>query len=100
MSKPSIQRVILSRKLASRWLREKGQAEYRLRIFGSQIRNFPGLLRSFRDNRTRIAGVTPITDLGIQEGFDYVTVWSKDYPALKTLQKWAESKGMETSGVW
>jgi hypothetical protein len=100
MAKPSVQRVLMSRELARRWLTSRSRAEHRLRIFGSQVRNFPGLLRSIRDDRVRIAGVQPISDLGIQEGFDCVTVWSSDYKALRSLQKWAEEKGMETSGVW
>lgn len=74
--------------------------EYRLRIFGGNVRNLPGLLRSFRDNRVRIAGVAPLPNMGVREGFDSVTVWSSNLSALKTLQKWAESRGMETTGVW
>ena len=91
---------MLSRDLARRWLQDKGKAEHRLRIFGSQVRNLPGLLRSLRDSRVRIAGIESLPDLGIQEGFDIVTVWSSDYRALRSLQAWVEHKGMETSGVW
>jgi hypothetical protein len=97
--KPSVQRVVMAKEVARRWLEAKARAEYRLRIYGSHIRNFPGLLRAFRDNRTRIAGVKSIPDLGIREGFDTVSVWSTDYDALMSLQKWVESRGMDTSGV-
>lgn len=100
MDKPSLQRVLMSREISRCWLQKKGHAEYRLRIYGSQIRNFPGLLRSFRDQRVRIAGVAPIPDLGVREGFDFVAVWSSDFKSLQSLQKWAEDRGMETSGVW
>jgi hypothetical protein len=98
--KKSVQRVVMSREVATNWLRKKGHSEYRLKIFGSRIRNFPGLLRSFRDMHIRIAGVLPLPDLGIQEDFDSITVWSANHAALKSLQKWAEVRGMETSGIW
>ena len=100
MSKPSAHRVLLAKEVARQWLQKKGQVEYRLRIFGGNVRNLPGLLRSFRDDRVRIAGVDPLPSMGIQEGFDSVTVWSSNHSALKSLQQWAESIGMETTGVW
>lgn len=99
--KPSVVKVVMTKRVASRFLENRSRLEYRLKIFKgcSNIRNFPSLLRSFRDGRVKIGSLDPIYDLGISEGFDYVTVWSSNHLALKQLSDWAEQKGMETSGV-
>lgn len=92
----------MARKVAARWVHRIAKAEFRIRIFygAQEYRNLPNLLRSFRDGKTKIAGVHPIPDLGVKEDFDAIEVWSGDYAALASLGKWAEERGFETSGVW
>jgi len=95
-------RIIMAKSVASRWVESHLQAEHRLVIFGtsSDIRKLPNLLRSFRDGKIAMSEVSSLPDLGIQESFDQITVWSTDRVALKTLANWFEKRGMETSGVW
>lgn len=102
MSKPSPARVVLSKKVAEKWLAKKATPEYRLKIFGwvDRLRGFPSLLRSFREGKLRIGGIDPVLDLGVKEGFDSVTVWSSDRESLVKLRNWVEKRGLETSGVW
>lgn len=70
-------------------------------LFGArEIRNLPGLLRSFRDGKVAMADVPRITDLGVKEGFDSVEVWSSDRESLVALKDWFEKRGFETTGVW
>ena len=92
----------MSRDVATRWLESKMTEESRLHLyFGPrEIRKFPNLLRSFRDGKVALSGVSPLPDLGIEEHFDFISVWSSDKEALKTLAKWCEDKGLETSGLW
>ena len=94
--------VVMARSVASRWVRRVAKAEYRVRImFGSKdLRNLPNLLRSFRDGKVAIKGLSPIGDLGVREDFDALEVWSGDHDAMSLLSKWAEARGFETSGVW
>lgn len=95
-------RVLLTRRVARKWLEEKANPEYRMSIFGmaSKIRRFPDLLRSFRDGKLKIGGISPVRDLGIKEGFDSVTVWSSDRESLISLKDWCERMNLETSGIW
>ncbi len=65
-----------------------------------EIRNLPGLLRSFRDGKIAMSDVPRITDLGVKEGFDFVNVWSQDRDGLVALKDWFEKRGFETTGVW
>ncbi len=65
-----------------------------------EFKNLPNLLRAFRDAKVKIASIDPIPDLGVREDFDAVEVWSSDRAAINTLQKWAEARGFDTSGVW
>lgn len=94
--------VVMAHAVAARWINRVARTEHRIRICynTAEYRNLPNLLRSFRDNKVKIAGVLPIPDLGVKEDFDALEVWSSDWNALNSLGKWAEDKGFETSGVW
>ena len=95
-------RVVMPRVVARRWLVRVAHAEYRFKILlGAQgLKNMPGLLRSFRDKRVRMAGVDPLPDLGVKESFDYIEVWSSNHDGIVNLKDWFEKRGFETTGVW
>ena len=99
---PSEHRVVMARDLAKRWLLEQVHPEHRLTVYYASLdsRGLPKLLRSFRDARLKIGGIDPIRDLGVQEDFDSVTVWSADRDGVVHLAAWFEAHGYETSGVW
>ena len=97
----SEKRVVMARAIARRWLEGKAKGEYRLKVYSSGAnRNLPGLLKAFRDGKTSLSDVLPIPDLGIQTGFDYVSVWSGNRVAMVQLNRWLEDQGMETTGIW
>jgi hypothetical protein len=100
--KISERRIVMARKLALQWLEAHARPEHRLTVFyvGKEARGMPGLLRSFRDAKLRIGTVDPIPDLGVQEDFDSVTVWSTDRDAMVRLATWFEQHGYDTTGVW
>ena len=96
-------RVVMAKSIASRWVRERLKEEYRFSAYqcgSTDIKKLPSLLRSFRDGKIKMAGVDPLPDLGVEEKFDSVTVWSSDKDSLMTLQNWFEVRGVETSGMW
>lgn len=94
--------VVLAKRVAARWIRKVAHPEYRFRVLlgAREIRNLPGLLRSFRDGKIAMEGVSNIRDLGVKGGFDYVSVWSGDRKGLIQLKDWFEKRGFETTGVW
>lgn len=98
----SEKRVVMARRVARRWVRRMAHAEYRFQILlgAKEIRNLPGLLRSFRNGKIAMEGVPPIRDLGIREAFDSISVWSGNREALVSLKDWFEQRGFETTGVW
>ncbi len=99
----SVRRVVMAKRVATKWLAERAVPEYRLRVyhgFGRESRNLPGLLRSFRDGKVKIVTATSIPDLGIKPGFDHIDVWSKDRVALQDLDVALQKLGCETTGVW
>ena len=98
--KPSVRRVVMSKQLARSWLLRQAKPEYRIRVFNPNAKDFPSLLRSFRDQKIRLAGVEPLPDLGVKEDFGGFYVWSSDHGALKTLQHWFSKRGLETSWIW
>lgn len=101
MSKTKSKRVIMARSVARRYLRQITHPEYRLKVFHSdRVNNLPDLLRNFRDGQLRIGSVPPIVDLGIQEEFDTLSIWTSNREALLGLRDWLEDRGIETSGVW
>lgn len=94
--------IVMARSLAKRWLVKVATAEYRIRVlYGARdYRNLPNLLRAFRDNKVKIAGLAPVTDMGVKEAFDYFEVWSRDYEGLFRLGQWFEKQGFDTTGIW
>ena len=105
-NKPSKHRVVMARRLAARWLKERAKPEYRMRVLSvgaaRERKALPNLLRSFRDDKIKLGGeaLDPIPDLGVREGFDEFVVWTSDRNALMKLAAWLEAKGYETSGIW
>ena len=94
--------VLMSKRVAERWLRSVSFPEYRVRVlYGSrEIRNLAGLLQSFRDGRIAMSGVPRVADLGIKESPDGLELWSRDHEGLRALTTWFEKRGFETSGLW
>lgn len=99
---PSTRRVVMAKEVAERWLAQRTEAEYRLRVLygGIGVKNIPGLLRAFRDRKATLRDVPPLPKLGVREGFDFVEVWTPNYDGLVQLRDWFEGRGYETSGVW
>lgn len=100
----SERRIIMAKNVAQRFIEDRLSAEYRLQVYGNSqdIKKLPGLLRSFRDGKINLTGLdTPyIEDLGIQENFDSIELWSTHREPLKKLASWFEKRGMETTGIW
>ncbi|MHC4780376.1 MAG: hypothetical protein ACYTFG_17540, partial [Planctomycetota bacterium] len=71
-------RVVMAKRVARRWLRRVAHAEYRFQVFlgAREVKNLPSLLRSFRDGKIAMEGVSRIPDLGVKESFDSLSVWS------------------------
>ena len=100
---PSYKRVLMARRLAKKWVLRKARPEYRLTIYRSatrDLRNLPDLLKSFRDGKVRIGDVDPISDLGVNPGFDNCEIWTTDKEKLKKLDAWFQKVGCETTGIW
>jgi hypothetical protein len=93
-------RIVMSKSVARQWLLKSAHAEFRIRVFNPAAKDYPSVLRSFRDGKLKLAGVTPVPDLGIKEEFGGFYVWSSQLESLKTLQRWFEKRGLETSGIW
>lgn len=103
MDQPSERRIVMAKLVARKWLTKEAKVEYRLTAYSSDsrlLKALPSLLRSFRDGRVRLASVQQITDLGIKENGDSVSVWSSDADKMVSLQKWMERHGYDTTGVW
>ncbi len=102
MSEDRDKRVVMAKRVAARWIAKKAKAEYRFSVLlGSrEIRNLPNLLRSMRDAKLAMVDVPTIPDLGVQESFDKVTLWSSDREAMIKLAYWFERRGFDTTGVW
>lgn len=101
-TKASERKIVMAKLVAARWLEARTHSEYRLKVYYGprEIKNLPGLLRSFRDAKLRIGSVEPIQDLGLREEFDHIEMWSSDRAKLAQLCAWFEERGLETSGVW
>lgn len=98
--KPPARRVVMSRKVARQWLLKQARPEYRFRVFNPNAKDYPSVLRSFRDGKIKVGNVAPIPDLGVKEDFEGFYVWSSDQEALKTLQQWFAKRGLETTWIW
>jgi hypothetical protein len=97
----TIRRVVLARDVAQRWVEEQALPEHRVTVYymGKYAQRLPNILRSFRDGKFKIASVGIIPDLGVNEGFDSVILWSRDAAALAQLCRWCEQQGFETTGL-
>lgn len=102
MDKPSERRVVMAHNVAARWLSARATPVHWLTVYYGprEIKNLPGLMRSFRDERVRLGSMQPIPDLGVREEFDHFVVWSSDRGGLIALSHWLETRGLETSGIW
>jgi hypothetical protein len=98
----SEKRVLMTKRVAARWLRAVSFPEHRIRvIYGArEIRNLTSLLQSFRDGRVAMVDVPRVADLGIKTSFDGIELWSKDRTGLMALGQWFEKRGFETTGIW
>lgn len=93
----------MAKDIAKQWLRKRVSDEYRLKIYSTQTVDFqplPGLLKSLREGKVKLGSVTQIKDLGVDVGFDYISIWSSERETLIELKDWLEKRGFETSGVW
>lgn len=98
----TVRRVMMSRKVASAWITKVATPEFRFRVLSGHkdLRRMVSLLRSFRDAKVKIAGLSPLPDLGVREDGGSLTVWSSRREAIVTLKDWFEKRGYETTGVW
>lgn len=91
----------MARRVAVKWLQENASPEYRITVYaGSTSRNLPGLLRAFRDRKTRIASIGPIEDLGVETNSDRMILWSGNREGMLKLDQWLTKSGYETTGIW
>ena len=103
MPDPKIEkRVLMAKRIATRWLIRVAKSEYRLTVFygakGSQ--NIANLLRCFRDGKVALQGVAPRSDIGVKDHGDEVEIWTSSREAMVQLKDWFETRGYETTGVW
>ena len=101
-NKASERRVVMAKMVAARWLEVNAHAEHRMKVYYGprEIKNLPGLLRSFRDAKLKIGSIEPIADLGMREEFDHIVLWSSKRAGLIQLREWFEERGCETTGIW
>ena len=100
---PSEHRVVMAKDVASRWLETRTSPEYRIKVFYGAAHDGKGmgnLLRLYRDGKLKVGGIEPLADLGIQEEFDHIILWSSDRDAMTKLSSWFEARHFETTGVW
>lgn len=95
-------RVVMTRRVAERWLRSVMYPEYRFKVlYGAQdFNNMANMMASFRDGKLAMKGVPRVVDLGVKDSFDGLELWSKDRDGLMALQAWYEKRGLETTGIW
>lgn len=95
-------RIVMAKALAERWLREHVSPEYRLTVYcaGDEMVRVPSLLRAFRNGKAKMASVRLDGNLGLNVGFDHITVWGTSRTMLAGLDKWFLDRGYETTGVW
>ena len=101
MSDRRVKRVVMAKRVAERWVESHSETQYRMAIHlpSDSNLNFPLILRAFRNSKVRLASVPPISDLGMDVGFDNIVVWSKNRMALLALESWLQARGCETIGV-
>lgn len=99
---PSTKRVAMVKRVANLWLSTNARPDYRVTVYaGSEnLQNLPGLLRAFRDGRSRISSLKSIPDLGMDVGMDRIEMWSSDREGLTALENWLQRRGCDTTGIW
>lgn len=102
MPKDNQKQILMTRRVATRWLRAVACPEYRFKAFYDQRdrRNITGLLYSLRDGKVAMEGVPDVRSLGLKKSYDGMEMWSKDKRSLLALQQWFEVRGYETTGLW
>ena len=93
----------MAKDIAKQWIRKRATQQYRFKIYSTtqvDFQSLPSLLKSLRDGKAKLGSVTEISDMGVQVGFDYISVWSSQKDTLVQLKDWLESRGFETSGIW
>lgn len=100
-SEEPVVRVAMAKRVAQAWLEKEALPEHRIMVYSGsdKLGNIPALIKSFRDGRSRIAGVPTIKDLGVRTEPDKLTFKSRDKEALQKLDAWLAAKGCETSGI-
>jgi len=101
--KPSAVRVLMARRVAHSWMQQHAKPEYRITVYHTSsklVQNLPGLLRAFRDRKTKIAGMSPVTDLGVTVGMEHLVLRSGNREAMVELDQWLTRVGCETTGIW
>ena len=82
MSEKKEHRVLMTKRLARRWVLQHITPESRITVYyGADV------------------SIT-MPDLGVKERFDAFEVWSSDKESMVVLNKWLEDRGFQTSGVW
>lgn len=92
----------MAKRVAASWLAANARPEYRLVVYASSTLqlNLPGMLRAFRDGKTKLGSVTPISDIGLDETPESISLRSSDRDTLVALDAWFVKKGYDTSGIW
>ena len=102
MGQEKEQKVVMAKRIATRWILRVAKSEYRITVFhgakGSQ--NIVNFLRCFRDGKVAMQGVHPLSDLGVRDHGDSVEVWTTNREAMVQIKEWFEKRGYETTGVW
>ncbi len=95
------ERVAMVKRVVHKWCTQHASLECRFDIFKKTgEKSIFKILNMFRNGKTHLKGVPPISDLGISDGQDFVSVWSSNIEGMRQLHEWAISKGYETSGLW
>ena len=95
-------KTLMAKSIADLYLQKLAQAEHRIKIFygaGGDQRSIPSLLRSFRDGRIRMVGVSPTSHIGISEEMDGLVIWSSDEEFIRTFCAWCDVRGIDHTGV-
>jgi hypothetical protein len=95
-------KFVVAKRIAERWLEKHARPEYRMTVYSSNSENLniPSILRSFRNGKLRLASVPETRELGMEVGFDRISVWSPSKETMLGLDKWFRDRGCETTGVW
>lgn len=95
-------RVVMAKKVAAAWLARVAAPEFRFEILHGhrEGRKLVSLLKMSREGKAHGSGAPSLPDLGIEEQYDKVVVWTGDRQGAIALDKYLEGRGYVTSGVW